>query len=61
MREKGNSRIREASSAWWCLEPIAGPSPGAFLCFLYLLPFLGVFLLNVECTGWCHSVALCGH
>lgn len=50
VREKGISRRREASSAWWCLEPTAGPWPGALSLFYGSAPFPWGF--SAEC--WMH-------
>lgn len=51
VREKSISRRREVSSACWCLELMEGLDLEPFLCFMDLLPFLGVFLLDAECPG----------
>lgn len=50
VKEKGISRRREASSAWWCLEPTAGPWPGALSLFYGSAPFPWGF--SAEC--WMH-------
>lgn len=61
VREKGISREGRPVLPGGVWSPQQGLDLEPFLCFMDLLPFLGVFLLNAECTGWSCSVVICGH